>query len=217
MACERMSTEIKAGQPGGRCQRRSVETANRIYCQALGCFAEKGFNSCTTGKIAARAGVAKGTFFVHFPTKEAVLLRCALSLPGQFKRAAALVCEEAYPSRNALAELFCQPAFGIGRRVLLLSSLLYVLFCTEAGTPTARWILARTRCYLVKIFVHAQKIGHAKIGIRPTRFVEEFHRALVGSLLMWLLEPTPDLHQEVSRSFDLLWEQFGASSPRHGA
>lgn len=213
-----MSVDINNGQPRRRRQqRRSVETASRIYREALRCFAEKGFNSCSTEEITTRAGVAKGTFFVHFPTKEAVLLRCALSLPGQVKRAAALVCEEAYPSRNALAELFCQPAFGIGRRVLLLSSLLYVLFCTEAGTPTARWILAKTRWYLIKIFVHAQKTGQAKIGIRPTRFVEEFQRALVGSLLMWLLDPTPDLHQELIRSFDLLWEQFGASSLRHGA
>ncbi|QJC53969.1 TetR/AcrR family transcriptional regulator [Paenibacillus albicereus] len=49
----------------------------RIVEAAVELFAEKGFAAASTSEIAVRAGVAEGTIFRHFKTKQELLLRIA--------------------------------------------------------------------------------------------------------------------------------------------
>src|SRR5579863_9256921 len=49
-------------------------TRKKLYAAAVHLFAAHGYHATTVDAIARRAGVAKGTFFVHFPTKDAVIL-----------------------------------------------------------------------------------------------------------------------------------------------
>lgn len=56
-----------------RRERKKDETRERISQAAIQLFREKGFETATVDEIAARADVAKGTFFNYFPRKEAVL------------------------------------------------------------------------------------------------------------------------------------------------
>ncbi len=63
-------------------QVRADETRARIFDAARELFSRDGFQDTTVSAIAARAKVAKGTFFVHFPTKgtiavELVRTQCA--------------------------------------------------------------------------------------------------------------------------------------------
>lgn len=51
-----------------------LETRQRIYQQALIVFRRDGVASCRIDDIATAAGVSRGTFYFHFPTKEHVLL-----------------------------------------------------------------------------------------------------------------------------------------------
>lgn len=53
-------------------QARKSETRRALERAALQCFAEAGWEATTVGAIARQAGVAHGTFYVHFPTKEAL-------------------------------------------------------------------------------------------------------------------------------------------------
>jgi AcrR family transcriptional regulator len=53
---------------------RARDTRARLIEAAIALVIERGWPSTTVERIAARAGVAKGTFFVHFPTKEAIVL-----------------------------------------------------------------------------------------------------------------------------------------------
>jgi AcrR family transcriptional regulator len=50
------------------------ETKRRLIGAAIGLLGEVGWRRTTVEQIAERAGVAKGTFFVHFKTKEAIVL-----------------------------------------------------------------------------------------------------------------------------------------------
>ena len=55
-------------------QQKADETRRRLFGAAVQLFTQAGYHATTVETIAARAGVAKGTFFVHFPTKDAVIL-----------------------------------------------------------------------------------------------------------------------------------------------
>ena len=56
-------------------QQQRIDTAQRLYEAALQLFVTRGYEATTVEAIAKAAGVAKGTFFVHFRSKEAVLSR----------------------------------------------------------------------------------------------------------------------------------------------
>ncbi len=54
-------------------QKRKIETKNRIFEVSGKLFKEKGFESTTIDEITKEAGIAKGTFFNYFPTKESLV------------------------------------------------------------------------------------------------------------------------------------------------
>lgn len=53
-------------------EEKKLETKNRILEAAMCLFAEQGFEATTVAQITEAAGVAKGTFFNYFKTKEDV-------------------------------------------------------------------------------------------------------------------------------------------------
>ncbi|HWG86071.1 MAG TPA: TetR/AcrR family transcriptional regulator, partial [Deinococcales bacterium] len=73
------------GTDGNRAQRRSSPDSGRrgqILQAALRVFASKGFQRSTTKDIAREAGVAEGTLYNHFPSKDAILLALLEDLIG---------------------------------------------------------------------------------------------------------------------------------------
>ncbi len=55
-------------------QQRSEETHGRILEAAITKFASAGYNAASVDDICKEAGVSKGAFYHHFPTKQAVFL-----------------------------------------------------------------------------------------------------------------------------------------------
>jgi AcrR family transcriptional regulator len=64
------------GPPVSGRERKRLETRERIYEAAMLEFREVGFPAALVDRIVDRAGVARGTFYFHFATKEHVLLEC---------------------------------------------------------------------------------------------------------------------------------------------
>jgi AcrR family transcriptional regulator len=54
-------------------QQQKDETRAKIFAAATMLFAQNGYHATTVADIASAAGVAKGTFFIHFPSKDAVI------------------------------------------------------------------------------------------------------------------------------------------------
>src|SRR5512136_1403879 len=55
-------------------QQRSEETHNRILSAATDLFSKSGYDATGVAEICQAAGVTKGAFYHHFPTKQAVFL-----------------------------------------------------------------------------------------------------------------------------------------------
>lgn len=64
----------KRSSAPGRRARNKETTRKRIVAAALELFGRKGFDASTTKEIAKRAGVAEGTVFNYFETKEDIAL-----------------------------------------------------------------------------------------------------------------------------------------------
>ena len=60
-------------RPGNR-DRQRAETRQRVYDAALAVFRRDGVAPARIDDIATTAGVSRGTFYFHFPTKDDVLL-----------------------------------------------------------------------------------------------------------------------------------------------
>jgi AcrR family transcriptional regulator len=54
-------------------QQRAKETRARLFAAAAELFDAQGYHETTVEQIVRRANVAKGTFFLHFATKDAVI------------------------------------------------------------------------------------------------------------------------------------------------
>lgn len=63
-----------AGTGPSQRERQRAETRNRIFQAALAEFRAVGFGHAQIERIAGAAGVVRGTFYFHFPSKEHVLL-----------------------------------------------------------------------------------------------------------------------------------------------
>ena len=57
-------------------EKKRLETRARIYQAAMDEFREVGFQAASIDRIVERVGVARGTFYFHFATKEHVLVEC---------------------------------------------------------------------------------------------------------------------------------------------
>ena len=69
----------------GRREQNKRDKRQRLLTESLRLFREKGFEETTVAEITRAAGVAKGTFFNYFPTKEAVLLALGEQMLGKLQ------------------------------------------------------------------------------------------------------------------------------------
>ncbi len=83
-----MVTDRMAAQRTAR-QLRADDTRARLFAAASELFATRGYHATTVDAIAKRAGVAKGTFFVHYATKDAVITDLVRIQTRQAKKARA--------------------------------------------------------------------------------------------------------------------------------
>jgi AcrR family transcriptional regulator len=58
--------------PGNRFERRRARTRGELLAAATSVLSRQGFHDTTIADIAAAADVGVGTFYLHFPTKEAL-------------------------------------------------------------------------------------------------------------------------------------------------
>lgn len=90
--------------PGSRARQR-LETRERIFEVAIQEFRAVGVAAAQVDRIARSAGVARGTFYFHFPTKDDVLLELAARVSARIARRIEAVGESAPSLRELLGRV----------------------------------------------------------------------------------------------------------------
>ena len=108
-------------------QRRKEARPQELIDAALELFAEKGFAATRSEEVAARAGVAKGTLYLYYPSKEELLKAVIRErLSNEIRTVAAEAALHAGSHAQLLRELFAQwwlraydsPASGVFKLIV---------------------------------------------------------------------------------------------------
>ncbi|GIH74612.1 TetR/AcrR family transcriptional regulator [Planobispora longispora] len=161
---------------------RRAETRLRLFTAAVELIAEQGYTATTVDAIAERAGVAKGTVFYNFGTKEALfsglldhgvgLLSAALS--------GAAAGETALDALDAvvLAQLRFFEEYGAFARVLL----------AEMWRTAWQDAVARLRADAIGVYADVLRRAVAEGAVRADMDVETAATAVFGMVLTVAIE-----------------------------
>jgi AcrR family transcriptional regulator len=99
MAGQPDHADLPENSPGERVSihgsraRQRADTRERIFETALREFRDVGFAAAQIDRIAKNAGIARGTFYFHFPTKDDVMLELARRINARIIRRVDLILE----------------------------------------------------------------------------------------------------------------------------
>lgn len=203
---EKIPVSIYKREPTMR-ELQAMDTKNLLFNTALHLFEEYGFDTVTIDNITAEAGVSKGTFYTHFPTKEAVL-------GEQFR-----MIDEAYDEAFSKIDPDTVPA---GEQLLLLIRTM-THYCSEECSVHAMKVVYSSQInnsrtiailnnkeraiyhHLSRIVALGRETGEFAVHIPDDELVEYLMRLARSLLYDWCLyNGCFDLSEEGERYFGLI-------------
>jgi len=200
-----------ARKPSRR-EQQKAETREHLYHVALSVFAKRGLIASTVEEITKTAGVAKGTFFNHFGTKEEVF---KVFIENQLANVAAAV-EEARSARShartVLRDLFHRNAGGFGKSAILTGALLSALFSSEPVREITSQGMVNGRKKLSAIVASGQERGEIRSDRKPEAVALAFQQALFGTLSVWAVQRKGRLSSWLDVCFENFWASIAAQN-----
>ena len=186
-----------------RRERKKEETKGRIAEVALELFRRKGVEATTVEEICEKADVAKGTFFNHFPHKEAVFGFLSENWVEEAERKVAEVLAKGLPAFRKIRDVFVEfAAFYEQDRTLSKHMAQEWSRCKYEPDNT----LCRRWDELGEHVVRQLKLkGELRADVdvaRAHRILEDVYH---GTIMMWLESPQPPfpLQDELRKRLDL--------------
>jgi AcrR family transcriptional regulator len=152
-------------KPSAR-ETKRLQTRERLMGSAIAEFKRAGMAEADVGAIVTAAGVAHGTFFFHFPTKEHVLLELERR---EEERIAKQLARSTGPKRDITATLeeAVRLVMGLERR---LGAVLFKDFLALHFSQTRPVDESRQHPVIVEVakeIEHAQQLGRADAEVNP--------------------------------------------------
>jgi AcrR family transcriptional regulator len=119
-----------------RRDRKKERTRREIYEAAMRLFAKTGFGAVTIADICEEADVGRGTFFLHFPSKAALLYEFNQRVAEEFR---ATLVEPRAPAREELRALVERMAVELVAQAEIMSAMIAEFFASPealAEVPT---------------------------------------------------------------------------------
>lgn len=172
-------------------QQRAEETRARILEAAAECFAQHGYEAASVGDICDRAGVSKGAFYHHFPSKQDLFMALlndwleALDVGLRRVRAEAANVPDALRNMAGMVGFVLSSA---GERLPM-----FLEFWTQAARDPDVWAatIAPYRRYRA-FFAELVRMGVAEGSLRPVDAevaAQVIVSLAVGTILQGLLDP----------------------------
>jgi AcrR family transcriptional regulator len=162
----RMQSTTEAASPGlGVREAQRLATRARVFDAALAEIGQSGLAGADVAAIAAAAGVVRGTFYFHFPTKEHVLVELERAEEAKI---VAKLDTGATGDVIAMLSLLVRQVLAAERRLgpVVFRDMLGLHF--SATRPVEDEMtehpLAR---YLIDVFARAQAAGHVRRDAQP--------------------------------------------------
>jgi len=204
-----MSEPPKAPEVSRR-ERKKDENRERIAAAALALFHERGFVSTTVDEIAQRADVAKGTFFNHFPRKEAVLGYMATAEIERLEQSVEGALAD--PGLTAIERI--QQVFEFGTLIYEREpELLRIVFLEALKGPQADLFEIHERAHVAirRLVEDAIAHGEFRTALDAAQVTELLRGVFISTTLVWLhCTDMFDLRQEVRQRLALIFEGLHA-------
>jgi AcrR family transcriptional regulator len=182
VSAPKVATILRPAEEPGRRERQRLETRDRIYAAAIDEFQRVGFQRAQIETIVERAGVARGTFYFHFPTKEHVLLELQRRHQREIVERLRAIPERAHSVAaflDAVIASIAADAAAFGDKAL--SREIVALFVREPRhleLSTEPLVVA-----LVDWFSDAQERGEVRSDLAPEEIADVFLTQLFGFVI----------------------------------
>jgi AcrR family transcriptional regulator len=181
-----------------RRERKKRAVRERLLAEAQRLFLARGVAAVSAAEIAEAADVAAGTFFNHFPTKDALVGELAAGVLAPLAR-----CLEPAPSAPPPAEraaaFFAEAAGVLGRARAESGELLVALLRASAVGEAALDPGARLRRAWSQLLFESQRRGEVRCEGEAAFLAELVVGAFSASLLHWLRDPRYPLEQRMAQ------------------
>lgn len=161
-------------------------TRERLLASGVHLFARRGLNGVTTHDIAREAGVASGTFYLHFPDKNVLFHEIAVDTEERLRHRLDEATADARSLRDAVhAQVEALVGFAADNR-----DVMTILFSAEAGAEGSELLDSFSRS-----IAEGRRAAIATGEMPPEIDAGVVSQALVGMfvrvLLWWIQEPDP--------------------------
>ena len=194
-------------------EKKKTETKNKIFEVSGRLFKEKGFENTTVDEITKDAGIAKGTFFNYFPTKEALLLYFGEQKEGLIYGLIENEIMKDIPTKEKITNslVFLAESAEKDKELTKLMIFEYTRYMVHSdlgcGDKCGLHRLTDTLCGLLDEGV---KIGEVKSNIDVKKASEIITGVYLHSLIMWLnSDDKISFSNEISGKIDMLFEGIG--------
>jgi AcrR family transcriptional regulator len=199
----------------GRRQRRREETAEKIFLAAMELFVHKGFAQTTVEEITRAADVGKGTFFNYFPSKEHILGYLIERQKGAVEAHVLLARKGTVKVPEVLARLGRRLTSFPAKSPQMARTMIAAFLASNDVRTKIATEMALGRRWLAEIVEMGQERGELRRNLSPMTMAWTFHRALIGTVLLWAVDPSSPLEKQVSDTIEMV--MAGALPPQPAA
>jgi AcrR family transcriptional regulator len=189
----------------GRRERKRAQTRERIFRAAMGLFGERGFFNTTVEDITEAADVGKGTFFNYFPSKEEVFSVLYETQIKKVKQARAAAQSPDFSLRDLLRNFVHQIAEEPGRNQQLARGVVATVVSSDAVRQMHLEAMKCGRQILAEILKLGQERGEIRSGHGAEEMVRVLQQSIIGTVLLWCLDPSSSLNRRLDTMFELYW------------
>lgn len=188
-----------------RRQQQKADTARRIFEAALALFVAQGFEATTVEQIVRAAGVAKGTFFTHFASKEAVLEHIGRLQNDRLKAAFDGNADFAeLPARERLHRFLATLAAGVEGQPAEMRALTVELLTRSSLLTIDREGIGELDAMLARIIAEGQARGELRADAAPMRLALLVRGAYFLAFFEWVQRGDGPLAPLVATYLDLV-------------